>query len=447
MITLAAIAALGTTALVPVDAFALVPRAPVPQGIRLPPSHPVTPTLPSRPLTGTSFVHPSLGSNAGPAPTTLGPSRIWQSTMHTSGPTSSTQSTHLPSGLGEMRTMSLGSPNSGPTISIDPNNAGDVKFGNTYYRPCPGGIGLCADPLANNPVHSPVSNTTPPTNPGPCLPPYTTCGGKSNPPPPVPPPSPIGKSNPPNPFTKSQNNTNFISKVGGSSWNVGALFGPGGPTNINIGPTNTGPTNTGPTNTGPVNTGPTNTGPINTGPVNTGPTNTGPINTGPINTGPTNLPHIPHFPGISGDDPTPGYSGPNPPPAYGPTYGQPGYSYAGRPYATQNGGTAYGAPALKAIALSWNANGQWVAQKSTTLDIAGATAMSQCNGQYGQCALSDAAVPQTQFACLAVARGNEDSTRLFAAIGASIDEGRAAVSDQLSQAGMTGRVEYTDCNR
>jgi hypothetical protein len=102
--------------------------------------------------------------------------------------------------------------------------------------------------------------------------------------------------------------------------------------------------------------------------------------------------------------------------------------------------------AFKAIAVSWNVNGQWVAQKSPTLEIAGATAMSQCNGQHGQCVLSGATVSPTRFACLAVARSNEDPTRLFAAIGASIDQGRAAVGDQLTSAGMTGRLEYVDCN-
>jgi hypothetical protein len=98
------------------------------------------------------------------------------------------------------------------------------------------------------------------------------------------------------------------------------------------------------------------------------------------------------------------------------------------------------------MALGWNADGYWVVQKAATLDNANDTALAKCNDKFGNCELSSTAVDPAQFACMAIGRGNVDTKRLFAATGGSIDEARKNVNDQLSNADMTGDIEFTDCN-
>ena len=138
-----------------------------------------------------------------------------------------------------------------------------------------------------------------------------------------------------------------------------------------------------------------------------------------------------------------GYSGPvyghsdrgNPVPHFVPSY---------QSVVATNGRPASGS--FNAIALGWNNAGAWTARKNLSLGIAGDEAVKLCNSQYGDCALSDVAVSAAQFGCMVVSRSNEDATRLFAATGGSPERARAAMSEQLGNAGMTGQLQYSECN-
>jgi hypothetical protein len=140
---------------------------------------------------------------------------------------------------------------------------------------------------------------------------------------------------------------------------------------------------------------------------------------------------------------------PPPPPApvvYGPGYSQPSYG----PSTGQYGG-ASGKPGssrrLAAIALGWNPDGAWVVRKNPNVDAATRDAVNQCNTQFGgSCTLSDAIVTPTAFGCLAVGRGNDNASQLFAAARGSMDAARAAVMDQMTSAGSPGDILYADCN-
>jgi hypothetical protein len=72
--------------------------------------------------------------------------------------------------------------------------------------------------------------------------------------------------------------------------------------------------------------------------------------------------------------------------------------------------------------------------------------MQACNSQFGSCTLSDAHVEPTAFGCLVVAQGDDASNRLFAAAGDSVDTARAAVSMQITNAGLHGQIVYNACN-
>src|SRR5207253_2964716 len=54
---------------------------------------------------------------------------------------------------------------------------------------------------------------------------------------------------------------------------------------------------------------------------------------------------------------------------------------------------------------------------------------------YGECVLSKSAVSPDTFGCLAVARSNENMTRLFASVRGSLDAAQTAVLEELSNAG------------
>jgi hypothetical protein len=100
---------------------------------------------------------------------------------------------------------------------------------------------------------------------------------------------------------------------------------------------------------------------------------------------------------------------------------------------------------FKAIALGWNNSGAWVARTSPTLEIASADALQICNSQFGGCTLSDARVAPTGFGCLVVAQ-SDDGDRVFAATGNAPDVARAAVTTQITSAGLRGHIAYMACN-
>ena len=83
---------------------------------------------------------------------------------------------------------------------------------------------------------------------------------------------------------------------------------------------------------------------------------------------------------------------------------------------------------------------------SPTLDDAGLQAVAACNSQYGGCALSDAAVAATAFGCLVVAQSTDETKRLFAAAGGTMDEARESTNTQMVNAGLGGEIVYAGCN-
>jgi hypothetical protein len=101
---------------------------------------------------------------------------------------------------------------------------------------------------------------------------------------------------------------------------------------------------------------------------------------------------------------------------------------------------------FRAIALGWNDSGAWIVRTSPTLVSASVDAMQACNNQFGSCTLSDAQVEPTAFGCLVVAQSDDAGNRLFAAAGDSIDTARAAVSTQITNAGLHGQIVYNACN-
>jgi len=121
-------------------------------------------------------------------------------------------------------------------------------------------------------------------------------------------------------------------------------------------------------------------------------------------------------------------------PAYAPVVAQPAYTVVAPPVA------------FRAIALGWNNGGAWVVRTSRTLASASLDALRACNNQFGGCALSDAIVPSTAFGCLVVAQSSDDVSRLFAAVGSTLDLAHASADTQLVNAGMHGQIVYTGCN-
>jgi hypothetical protein len=100
---------------------------------------------------------------------------------------------------------------------------------------------------------------------------------------------------------------------------------------------------------------------------------------------------------------------------------------------------------FSAIALGWNNGGAWVVRTSPTLAGASLDALQTCNNQFGGCMLSDAVVPPTAFGCLVVAH-SDDTNRLFAAVGSTLDLARASADAQVTNAGLHGQIVYTGCN-
>jgi hypothetical protein len=132
-----------------------------------------------------------------------------------------------------------------------------------------------------------------------------------------------------------------------------------------------------------------------------------------------------------------------PQPAPGFTSGPSAYGTTGSAYGGASGGPA---TRLTTIALGWNLDGAWVVRKNPSVDAATRDAVNQCNSQFGTCSLSDVVVTPAAFGCLAIARGSDNANRLFAAARGSIDAARAAVMDQMTSAGSSGDVLYADCN-
>jgi hypothetical protein len=112
---------------------------------------------------------------------------------------------------------------------------------------------------------------------------------------------------------------------------------------------------------------------------------------------------------------------------------------AARPREATSGG-------LLAMALSWNAAGGWAVQKDPSPDVAGSNALAQCNKEFGNCSLSPLALAPTAPSCLAIARGKENDAMLFAGVGDNRDAAAASAMRQLADEGMTGQVEFLDCN-
>ena len=125
---------------------------------------------------------------------------------------------------------------------------------------------------------------------------------------------------------------------------------------------------------------------------------------------------------------------------------------------TQSGGTAFSNPpvlqnnpaprntTLKALALVWNPDGRWVVRSATQLDAANDDALKACNSQFGNCTASGATVDTAAFGCLGVASNGTDEHQLFAAMGASLDEVRASLTQQMTTSGVTGQIKYSACN-
>jgi hypothetical protein len=125
---------------------------------------------------------------------------------------------------------------------------------------------------------------------------------------------------------------------------------------------------------------------------------------------------------------------------------------------SQSGGSNYGTPpvlqnnpapqttALKALALVWNPDGRWVVRAAAQLNAASDDALQACNSQFGSCMASGATVDTAAFGCLGVASNGTDDRQLFAAMGASLDEVRTSLMQQMSTAGVTGQVKYSACN-
>jgi hypothetical protein len=123
-----------------------------------------------------------------------------------------------------------------------------------------------------------------------------------------------------------------------------------------------------------------------------------------------------------------------PPGFYQPTYGP------------STGASGKSSRRFTAIALGWNLDGAWVVRKNPNVDAATRDAVGQCNSQFGTCTLSDAIVTPASFGCLAVGRGNDNASRLFAAARGSMDDARSAVMDQMTSSGSAGDILYVDCN-
>jgi hypothetical protein len=98
-----------------------------------------------------------------------------------------------------------------------------------------------------------------------------------------------------------------------------------------------------------------------------------------------------------------------------------------------------------AIALGWNESGAWIIRKGETLPVAGNDAVQTCNIRFGRCTLSDAQVVPTAPGCLVVGRG-EGTTRLLAVAAGSLDAARTAVTDQLTNEGLTAEIIDNACN-
>ena len=102
--------------------------------------------------------------------------------------------------------------------------------------------------------------------------------------------------------------------------------------------------------------------------------------------------------------------------------------------------------ALPAIALGWNTQGQWVVRTGAQLEDAANDAVQSCNEQYGRCALAKAAVLPNVYGCMVVASAAENPSRLFASTSGTLNAARDALIQQLSNAGVTGELQYSGCN-
>ena len=133
-------------------------------------------------------------------------------------------------------------------------------------------------------------------------------------------------------------------------------------------------------------------------------------------------------------------------PAYPATSGY-GAATPGYAAVAQNGYTQI-APSVgfTALALGWSGGGGWVVRSSPTLASASLDALQTCNKQFGECALSEAVVPPTAFGCLVVAQSADDTSRLFAAVGNTLELARVSVDTQVTNAGTHGSLVYTGCN-
>ena len=103
-------------------------------------------------------------------------------------------------------------------------------------------------------------------------------------------------------------------------------------------------------------------------------------------------------------------------------------------------------PPYRAMALASNTNGSWVARIDDVPGQANARTLAACKIQHGDCSLT-AAVGNSTFACLALARPQTERAQLSWAIRASWPEVRdaALTACNTSRAGEC-RIEYARCN-
>ena len=103
-------------------------------------------------------------------------------------------------------------------------------------------------------------------------------------------------------------------------------------------------------------------------------------------------------------------------------------------------------PPYRAMALASNKNGSWVARVDDLPEQANTRSLAACNAEHGDCSLT-AAVGNTAFACLALARSRTQRHQLAWAARAAWQEARdaALAACNALRAGEC-RIDYTRCN-
>jgi hypothetical protein len=113
---------------------------------------------------------------------------------------------------------------------------------------------------------------------------------------------------------------------------------------------------------------------------------------------------------------------------------------------SKNRGAAAPEPPYRAMALASNKNGSWLGRIDDVPEQANAHTLAACNAEHGECTLT-AAVGNTAFMCLALARSVTQRQQLASAARASWQEARetALAACNALRAGEC-RIDYARCN-